>query len=290
MVSDQAAGLRRMVNPNPVKVLAVTSGKGGVGKTNLSVNLSVSLARMGRQVMLMDADLGLANVDVMLGLSPRFNLMHVLNGEKTIEDVIVKGPEGLMVIPAASGIQKMAELSPAEHAGVVRCFSELTIPLEYLIVDTAAGISDTVVSFSRAAKEVVVVVCDEPSSITDAYALIKVLNKDYGVEKFHMVANMVRSTSEGPDLYAKLSKVTNKFLDVTLEFLGQVPFDERLRLAVQKQKPITLSYPGSPASRGFVDLAKRIERWPAPRSADGHLEFFVERLIQFSSNPGEMAL
>ena len=184
--SDQAAGLRRMNDPKPVKVIAVTSGKGGVGKTNLSVNLGTALAQGGRGVLLMDADLGLANVDVLLGLSPRRNLSHVIAGEATLEEIIVQATDGLSVIPAASGVQRMAELAPAEHAGLIRSFSELSQDIEYLIVDTAAGISDSVMSFARAAREVLVVVCDEPSSITDAYALIKVLNRDHRVQHFHI--------------------------------------------------------------------------------------------------------
>ena len=279
--SDQAAGLRRMNNPKPVKVIAVTSGKGGVGKTNLSVNLGTALAQGGRGVLLMDADLGLANVDVLLGLSPRRNLSHVIAGEATLEEVIVEGEDGLSVIPAASGVQRMAELSPAEHAGLIRSFSELSQDVEYLIVDTAAGISDSVMSFARAAREVLVVVCDEPSSITDAYALIKVLNRDHRVQHFHMVANRVRSAREGQDLFAKLSTVTTRFLDLALDYAGAIPEDDALRKAVQRQRPVVTAFPGSPSGRAFLDLARRVDRWPLPAGAEGHLEFFVERVIQY---------
>lgn len=285
---DQATGLRRMTNPKPVKVIAVTSGKGGVGKTNVSVNLSVALAAAGRQVMLMDADLGLANVDVMLGLSPKHNLSHVIEGSATLEEVLVEGPQGVLIVPASSGTQRMAELSQAEHAGLIRSFSELNHDLDYLIIDTAAGIADGVVSFARAAREVIVVACDEPSSITDAYALIKVLNRDYGLSRFHMVANRVRSVMEGQDLFAKLSKVTGRFLDLALDFVGAVPEDESARKAIQRQRSVMQVYPGSPASRAFTELAKRVEKWPLPRDAEGHMEFFVERLIQFSAMAGEV--
>jgi len=277
-----------MANPKPVKVIAVTSGKGGVGKTNVSVNLSVALAAAGRQVMLMDADLGLANVDVMLGLSPKHNLSHVIEGSATLEEVLVEGPQGVLIVPASSGTQRMAELSQAEHAGLIRSFSELNHDLDYLIIDTAAGIADGVVSFARAAREVIVVACDEPSSITDAYALIKVLNRDYGLSRFHMVANRVRSVMEGQDLFAKLSKVTGRFLDLALDFVGAVPEDESVRKAIQRQRSVVQVYPGSPASRAFTELAKRVEKWPLPRDAEGHMEFFVERLIQFSAMAGEV--
>jgi flagellar biosynthesis protein FlhG len=286
---DQAAGLRRMANPRPVKVIAVSSGKGGVGKTNVSVNLATQLAHLGKQVMLFDADLGLANVDVQLGLSAKYNLSHVIEGKATLEEILLDGPGGIKIVPAASGIQRMAELSAAEHVGLIRGFSELSHDLDYLVIDTAAGISEGVVSFARAAREVLVVVCDEPSSITDAYALIKVLNCDHAVERFHMVANRVRSPTEGHELFTKLARVTNRFLDLTIDYAGGIPEDEYLRRAVQKQRPVSIAYPGSPAARAFGELAKRVERWPLPSAADGRLEFFVERLIQFGSEFGKVA-
>ena len=153
---DQAAGLRRMAQPHPVRVIAVTSGKGGVGKTNVSVNLSVALSETGKNVMLLDADLGLANVDVLLGLQPKSNLSHVIDGHRTLEEVIVEGPSGIMVVPAASGVKRLAELGTMENAGLIRAFSELNHAVDTLIIDTAAGINESVTSFSRAAQEVVV--------------------------------------------------------------------------------------------------------------------------------------
>jgi flagellar biosynthesis protein FlhG len=283
---DQAAGLRRMFNPRPVNVIAVTSGKGGVGKSNISVNLAVGMAQAGHDVMLMDADLGLANVDVLLNLSTHYNLSHVLDGVCTLEEIIVDGPQGVKIIPASSGTQHMAELGPAENAGIIRAFSELSVPVDTLIIDTAAGLSDSVVSFTRAAREVIVVVCDEPASITDAYATIKVLSRDYGVERFHVVANQARSAQHGRELYAKLLRVTDKFLDVTLSFLGVVPFDEYLQRAVRRQKAVIEAYPRSRAALSFRKLVQKIEKWPPPVGAQGHLEFFVERLIQFSATNG----
>lgn len=278
-----------MVSPKPVKVIAVSSGKGGVGKTSVSVNLATQLAALGRKVMLLDADLGLANVDVMLGLSPKYNLSHVIDGQVTLEEVLLRGPNGIYIVPAASGIQRMAELTPAEHAGLIRSFSELSIDLDYLIIDTAAGIADGVMSFAKAAREVLVVVCDEPSSITDAYALIKVLNHDHGVQRFHVLASRVRSPQEGHELYAKLARASNKFLDLTLHYAGAIPDDELARRAIQQQKPISTAYPSAPASRAFAELARRVEKWPLPPAAEGHLEFFVERLIQYSLQTGGAA-
>jgi len=287
---DQASGLREMVNPRPVRAIAVTGGKGGVGKTNVSVNLGVAAAELGQKVMLLDADLGLANIDVVLGLHPRYDLSHVMRGECTLEEALIDGPAGLKVIPGASGVQALAELSPAEHTGLIRAFSEVAADTELLIVDTAAGISDTVLSFSRASHEVIVVVCDEPASITDAYAIIKLLNRDYGHQRFRILANMVRSAQEGRDLYNKMCRVTDRYLDVTLGFMGAVPYDDYLRKAVRAQRPVVQAYPRSRVAQVFRNLAKKIETWPQPGGANGQVQFFVERLIKYSSDYGEMVL
>lgn len=279
---DQAAGLRRIVNPQPVRVIAVASGKGGVGKTNVSVNLGISMAAAGKNVLLMDADLSLANIDVLLGLQPKFNLSHVISGEKDLSDVIVPGPGGLNIVPASSGIMAMSQLTEAEHVGLIRAFSELDQQVDVMLIDTSAGITDSVVSFSRAAQEVIVVVCDEPASITDAYALIKLLNKEFGVQRYRIVANMAHSMREGRVLYQKILKVTDRYLDCTLDFMGCVPYDESIRKAVQQQRAVVDAFPRSKAATSFKALAQKADNWPVPRTSGGHLEFFVERLIQAS--------
>ena len=225
MIDDQASSLRRMNQSRLVKVIAVTGGKGGVGKTNVTLNTAIAMAQQGKRVMVLDADLGLANVDVLLGLRVEKNLSHVLSGECTLDEVLVEGPMGIKIAPATSGTQSMTELSPTEHAGLIRAFSELKTHIDILIVDTAAGISDMVLSFSRASQDILVVVCDEPTSLTDAYALIKILNREHGVFRFKVVANMVRSQREGQELFAKLSKVTGRFLDVCLLYTSPSPRD-----------------------------------------------------------------
>lgn len=283
-ISDQASGLRQMNKNKAVKVIAVTGGKGGVGKTNMTLNMAVAMAKQGKRVLVLDADLGLANVDVLLGLRVEKNLSHVLSGECELDDILIEGPHGIKVAPATSGTQSMVELTPAEHAGLIRAFSELKTEFDILLVDTAAGISDMVLSFSRAAQDVVVVVCDEPTSITDAYALIKVLNRDFGVFKFKIVANMVRSLREGQELFAKLSKVSNMFLDVAMELVAIVPFDENIRKSVRKQKTIVDAFPNSPAALAVKAFAAKAINWPIPNQPGGHLEFFLEQLIGNSEN------
>jgi len=276
---DQASGLRKMNQNRMIKVIAVTGGKGGVGKTNVSLNLAANLAQQGKRTLILDADLGLANVDVMLGLRVQKNLSHVLSGECELDDIIVQGPQGIGIIPATSGSQSMVELDPTQHAGLIRAFSEMRYEFDVLIVDTAAGISDMVVSFARAAQDVVAVVCDEPASITDAYALIKLLSREHGVFRVKVVANMVRNMREGQELFAKLTRVTDRFLDVALELVATIPFDENVRRSVRKQKLITELFPKSPATLAYKSLANKALSWPIPNQPGGHLEFFIEQLI-----------
>ena len=280
---DQASGLRRMAKPQPVRVITVASGKGGVGKTNVTVNLAIALAGQGKKVTIMDADLGLANIDVMLGLHSDKNLSNVMNGECDLEEILLDGPAGIKIIPASSGVKDMAEMSPSQHAGLVSAFSELTHDIDVLLVDTAAGISDSVVSFARAAQEVLIVVCDEPASITDAYALIKLLSREQNIFKFHVLANMVSGPQQGREVYDKLSRVSERFLDVALDYIGHVPYDEHLQKAIKRQKSVVEVFPRSRSAQAFQTLSKKVNNWPVATTSGGHLEFFVERLVSGST-------
>jgi flagellar biosynthesis protein FlhG len=281
-------GLRGEAVLSPVQVITVTSGKGGVGKTVVSANLSLALAEAGRRVMLMDADLALANVDVVLGLQPESNLLHVIDGYRSLAEIIIEGPGGVLVVPAASGVKRLAELDTVQSAGLIRAFSELVHPVDTLIVDTADGINESVTSFSRAAQEIVVVVCDEPTSIADACALIEVLSSGSDIRRFRVLANQVHSAQEGRELFNKILRASDRCPDVTLEFLGTVPHDEFLRKAVRRQRAVVQAYPRSRSSAAFRNLARKILRWPMPSAATGHLEFFVERLVQ--SRAGNMEI
>lgn len=277
---EQAASLVGGTPQKPVQVIAVTSGKGGVGKTSVSANLAVALADSGRRTLLLDADLGMANVDVLLGLVPQYTLWDVLQGRCALDQTLLEGPCGLRIVPATSGKRAMAELSPAEHVGLIHAFSELTEVPEVMLVDTAAGISDSVLTFSQAAQDVIVVVCDEPASITDAYGLIKVLNRERGVNRIHVIANMVRDSSEGELLFGKLARVCERFLDVTVNYLAAIPYDEWMRRAIQRQQVVVQAYPAAPSAVAFRALVRHIEKWCPPTSTRGHIEFFVERLAQ----------
>jgi flagellar biosynthesis protein FlhG len=265
---------------HPVQVIAVTGGKGGVGKSNVSVNLGIALSQMGRRVVLLDADLGLANIDVLSGITANRNIQDVLAGNCDLRDVLVNGPGGIKIVPASSGIQRMTQLSNLEHAGLINAFSDLGDQIDVLIVDTAAGISESVVSFLRASQELLLVVCDEPTSITDAYALIKLMNRDYGTDRFRILANQVRNEQEGRHLFEKLTRVTERFLDVALQYVGIVPYDEAVKKAVQRQKAVLDAYPRAKASLAIKALAEKVDSWPLPTSPRGHLEFFVERLVE----------
>ena len=244
-MNDQAHTLRKIFNEGKgslaPQVISVTSGKGGVGKTTVVINTAIILASMGHKVLLLDADLGLANIDVMLGLTPQHNIKHVLDGECSLEDIIIKGPGGIQIIPASSGIQELSDLSREQQMTLVNALDYLDDEIDYFLVDTGAGISRNVMYFNAAAQRVMVVATPEPTSITDAYALIKVLRKKYGVTKFSLVVNNVISKIEGDEVAKKLNMVCEKFLgDVVLDMLGSIPHDSHVPECIKGQKPFHL--------------------------------------------------
>ncbi len=261
-----------------MRVIAVASGKGGVGKTNLVVNLAVALARAGQRVCILDADLGLANVDVLLGLTPQASLLHVLRGERRLVDVIVDGPAGVRVIPAASGVEELTALTTAERLRLLDEVDALADGLDVLLVDTAAGISSNVLYFTAAAAEALIVVTAEPTSLTDAYALIKVLALRYGRREFLVVVNMAADAADASATFQRLARVAERFLCVRLEYQGYVPYDDAVPRAVRQQQPVVELAPGTPASVALATLARRVTGRP-PAGPSGGVQFFFQQLL-----------
>lgn len=299
---DQAEKLREMVSkeshkiadaiipgPSPGRisgvapwVVSVTSGKGGVGKTNIVGNLAVSFQRKGKNVLVFDADLGLANIDIIFGIHPQDNIDAVIRGEKKLSEIIVHGPEGVSVIPASSGIEEMANLTEGQKLHLLSEFDDLNHRFDIMLVDTGAGISSNVVYFNMAAQKRIVVVTPEPTSITDAYALLKVMFNQYKTQEFSILMNMVQDEKEGKAVFKKLSQVADKFLKgVCLDYVGCILRDEYLKQAVVKRLPVVCAYPRSVASRNVDVLADRLLRSAAESDpADGNIKFFWKRLVE----------
>ncbi len=265
--------------PRPTRVIAVTSGKGGVGKSTVAINLAIAMAQAGSRVTLLDADLGLANIDVLLGLSATRTLSDVLNGDCSLNDILLQGPAGVRIVPAASGVQHMADLGEAERVGLMRAFSELEGDMDVMIVDTAAGISANALQFCEASQEVLVVVCNNPASITDAYATIKVLNQRTRRTRFRVLVNMVHSEAEAREIHQRLLVATDRFLEVALEYAGSIPYDRCVAQAARRRTSVVTGYPSSPGSIAFGKLAASVGKWPVPLVASGQFEFFLERII-----------
>jgi flagellar biosynthesis protein FlhG len=260
------------------RVLAIASGKGGVGKTNVTANLALALARRGQRVCVLDADLGLANIDVVLGISPRESLLHVLRGERRLADVIVDAPGGIRVIPAASGVAELTALDSAQQLQLLDELDTLDDGLDVLLVDTAAGISNNVLYFTAAAAEVLVVITPEPTAITDAYALIKLLATHHGRQEFLVLVNMAAGAADARAAYGRLARVAERFLRVRLEYEGYIPLDDAVPRAVREQRPLMLSVPCTPAGLALDALAARIGARPLPGPTGG-VQFFFRRLL-----------
>lgn len=272
---DQASTLRQMVGQQAksaappatragkLRVIAVTSGKGGVGKTNIVLNLGLALSRMRRRVFLLDADMGLANVDVLLGMTPRYTLAHVLSGQKELLDIALEVAPGFKVLPASSGIAELSELTYEQQMELFRALSTLDADMDYLFIDTGAGISSNVLRFNASAQEIIFIANPEPTSITDVYALMKLLSIKYHLRTFDLIANSVLSEEEGLGVYERLSKVATHFLNVQLRYLGSVPLDKSVAKSVRLQRPLLELFPAAPASRALMRIAALLDQ-PSP--------------------------
>jgi flagellar biosynthesis protein FlhG len=257
-VGGQRPKQGRNATDRSTKIITITSGKGGVGKTNIVANLGFTLCRFGKKVLILDADLGLGNLDVLLGLTPEYNLSDVIHGDKHLSDIIVDGPGRLKILPAASGIQELTELSAEERYLFFSQLSQLIKDFDIVLIDTAAGISANVLFFNINADEVIVVVTPEPTSITDAYALMKVLSVKYGTDQFKLVVNAAASEREAGDVYRQLSLVADRFLNIRIEYYGLVGLDEKLKKGVRQQKVVSEMAPLARASRDFSTLSRKI--------------------------------
>jgi flagellar biosynthesis protein FlhG len=267
----------------PFRVIAVTSGKGGVGKSNIVVNLGLALSRQGQKVLLIDADLGLANLDILLGLTPRYTINDLLHLRRSLAEVLLEGPGGLKILPASSGIAELAELDEYQKIFLLNELDNFAEQFDVVLIDTGAGISRNVVFFNIAALERIVVANREPTSITDAYALIKVLVTKYGEKRFKLLVNEMNQVQEGEMVYRTMLKVMERFLgqEISLEYLGAIPHDEAIPKAVLKQQPVLTLYPGARVSRSFRELATQLRESPPASELGSNIKFFWRRLLQY---------
>ncbi len=298
---DQAEGLRTMMDRafekgatyvsgteripkvstlGPPRVISVTSGKGGVGKTNVVVNLGLAFSRMGKRVLILDADLGLANIDVLLGLVPRYTIEHFFSRQKNLSEILIEGPEGIRILPASSGVSSLVHLDDSQKLHLLEEVDLLAEEVDFLLIDTGAGISSNVLYFNMAAQESIVVVTPEPTSMTDAYALIKVLSRDFEKKHFMVLVNFVSNEEEAKRVFRKLSKVADRFLkSLSIDYLGFIPFDEKLPQAVRHQRPVMEVYPNARSSQRFGDLAQALFSRSTSHLSTGGIQFFWKRLF-----------
>ncbi len=262
-----------------IRTIAVASGKGGVGKTNITANLAIGLSRMNNRVLVFDADLGLSNIDVILNLANKYNINHLFNGEKQLKDLIVEGPEGILVLPASSGIQELTELDEFQRLRLIEEFESYDNGIDYLLIDTSSGISSNVAFFCMAAQEIVIVTSAEPTAMTDAYALMKVLFTKYQEKNFKVLVNSVKNEREGTDVFRRLSTAAERFLSISLDYIGFIPLDSSVPNAVRQQRAFLDMYPDCEASKSILKITDRINS-AENNNVKGTLQFFLGGLLK----------
>jgi flagellar biosynthesis protein FlhG len=280
---DQANGLRELVAQQggdrpPLRVIAVTSGKGGEGKTHIACNLAVLAARAGRRVLVLDADLGLANADIVLGVAPHHHLGHLLDGSVPLDRVLAEGPEGIRILAAATGVQELTHLDDGQKLRLVTALDVIEDRFDLVVVDCGAGIGDNVLFFAGAAQEALLVISPEPTSLTDAYAAVKVLSQQAGVDRFNVIVNQAPTEAHGREVFGTLTRVTDRFLTARVSFLGHIPRDENLQRALMAQRPVVDVFPRSPSSRALETIARTLFDRAPPPSLQGGLKFLWQRL------------
>lgn len=263
------------------RVIAVTSGKGGVGKTNIVGNLAVALTRMGKRVVIIDADVGLANIDIVFNLRPKYSIRHLVAGEKSLDQVMVRTDHGIGILPGGSGFSDLTRFSEGEKLTLLTEFETLADKADIIFLDTGAGISSNVLYFNAASDECLVVATTEPTSITDAYALMKVMSQQYGTRRFKLVVNMVEKEADAKRVYASLSNALDKFLkNVVLEYTGCIPFDPILQKAVRHRSLLLDSSSNTPAGTAMTSIARNLAQGGVMDGPGGNLTFFMNRVFE----------
>ena len=262
------------------RVVAVTSGKGGVGKTSIVGNLAVAFRRLGKRVLILDGDLGLASIDIIFDLNPLYNITHVINGEKDLAEVIVEGPEGILIIPAGNGVQELAHLTNGQKLNLLNEFDTLDGDFDIFLIDTGAGISSNIIYFNIAVQERIVVATCEPSSIRAASALMEIIYTQHGTKRFKLLVNMVSDAEEARSAFENLSDALERFgKDMSLEYLGFIPKDDNFQKAAKEQCPVLQRYPESESSKSFCELAERLLAKSGNGPSDGNIKFFWRKLM-----------
>ena len=281
LYSLSSAKEERKSYPQIPRVIAVSSGKGGVGKTNVVANLAFALILLNKRVLVWDADLSLANLDVLLGLTPRYTIEHLLSRKKSIQEILIQGPGGMTILPASSGVQALFDLNESQKLFLLNELDDVAEMVDFLIIDTSAGISSNVLYFNMAAEESIILITPEPTSLMDAYTLMKVLSNQYQKKRFTILVNSARSGQEAKEVFRKISRIVDRFSgDVSLDYLGFIPFDESLPKAVKQQRAVLEIFPHSKSSRSFFKIAKKLMERPVPFHRNGNIQFFWRNLLQ----------
>lgn len=289
MMKDQAERLRQLARRSlkakeinqDAHVIAITSGKGGVGKTNFTVNLALALQEAGKNTLIFDADLGMANIDVVLGVVPSYTLAHVIKRQKRLQEIILTGPKGVKVLPGSSGSIELSSLSEQQIQNLISQWRNLEGKFDFILIDTGAGIHQDVLNFLKAADDIIVLLTPEPPSITDSYGLIKVLSQQKLQSSLYLVINQATSKEEGQRIFRRVANVIQEFLGLQIELLGSIPYDEKVSAAVKSQRPFFLEYPNSAAAKGMSKIIQKLLNLPPKKPVAGMKQFFAKMVDYF---------
>lgn len=276
-MDSQVSRLKEIVN-NKTKIISITSGKGGVGKSNFVANVALAISSLGKSVLIFDADLSLGNVDVLYGVRPKYNLNHYLNGEKTFEEILVEGPKNVKIVPASSGVQEMSNLNDNDKNRLLYKLKRMKSQYDVILIDTASGMGNNVMSFLLASPNIMVITTSDPTAITDAYAMIKIVSKENPNSNLKIVVNMVDDEKDAKEVVNKLNTVAQKFLNYPVKFGGYVLNDDKLKKAVKNQRPVYLKYPNASSVRCFKDIARRMVEEKVGKKDKSKWNFFEKAL------------